>query len=419
MRPYLPKKVLQSQAEQGVSVQAEAQRFTSQERATEQKVVQEQSQQAQAQIDQYQAGQRKGVSIGVTAAKSSAWTEEDLKSFREGRKQYITFIEAMKNAQDSKLEAELLVSENYRKTFQSEGDNALEGASKKPIQYVLMRQQDGRAEAVIITQVEAAELQTLLAKTDQDKDPFVWIETPRATLYAGKRPERLANNYAALFEQINYFSGNLSVLDKHFDSNQWFNRDRAPTLCQFFKEHIMRDELIRESSFANFEERILEKARTLPQTQTVISESKERDEKERKEQADHSPMASLLHQYGTEPIDKTLPEKREEQSKDTSIAPLLHQYDSSAADQMPPIERLSNSLQELRQLAAHSKGVCTVKMQKLLTEIENLKNKQGFTLETQMPNGQTLEKEIEGLKRYPVYHNVMAIFKPKPTPTSI
>lgn len=387
MLPHLPAKVVQSQVDQAASSQGEAQRQTTQEKVVDQKVAQEQQQQSQ--IDQYQTGVSADISPYVSAAASAVWTEEDLKKFKEGtfegtQFKPVAFADCMEA--ENKLNAELLVSNNYRKTFETESVNTLHGRSKKPLQYIIMRKLGDKVQAMVITQVEAADLQVLLNKREpQTTEPLVWIETSSATLYAGKRPEVLPEQYKSLVEQVNYFSGSLRPLEKTFETNCWFTRQKAQYLCQFFKEHIMSDELVKPSQFASFEERVLVKAE-LPSSR----DEKERDEAERKEQSERGPIAPLLLQYGAETI-----------------------------EEMPSVEILSSKLQKLRQLAAGSKDICTVKIQALLEEIEDLKNKEGFTLETPMPAGQTLKKELEGLKRYPVYHNLMAIFKPKPAPTTL
>lgn len=179
------------------------------------------------------------------------------------------------------LSPHLLVSYDYQHTFFNV--KMVEGETKKPVQYVLMKMFQNKMEAVIITALEAAELQNFIqlnqSTLDKEKEsPTVWIQTVNGTVFAGKRPQNLPTEYQTINEQLHYYSGDLEYLYDNLDKNQWFTREQLRPLLKNYQEKILQDEPLNNSSFPFLQEKLLKEAPTLeeakPQPSLQFKEGK-------------------------------------------------------------------------------------------------------------------------------------------------
>lgn len=167
------------------------------------------------------------------------------------------------NGSSIDFSSNLYVSRDYQNTFRQ---NAIvEGLMKKPVQYVLMKQNESGLHAMIINAKEAAELQAFVEngkpeKGDTSVIPNVWIQTVGGEVYAGQKPEKLTAEYRTIEEQLHFYSGDLEYLSQNLDQNRWFTKERIRPLLRYYMENILQDEPLNNSTFAFVQKKLLQSA---------------------------------------------------------------------------------------------------------------------------------------------------------------
>lgn len=266
MIPFIPKTIRVARLE---SVDASVEGQKQMTKLSEQKQESELENQLQNEVQVYAANTDFSIKVPIA---HKPWSKSDYESWQQLKLEHPYTLETILNqGTELALSPHLLVSENYRKTFNN--IEKLTDLAKKPIQYVLMRKDKlNHISAMIITQREASELLPLTEGDNQNATADVWIETVQGCLFAGTKPKGdLPLQYQSIIEQIKFVSGQLESLEENLPNTHWFTPKNAKKLLAYFKKYILPEEPSNGAIFPYVEKRVLDKISPVPPKQLLTS----------------------------------------------------------------------------------------------------------------------------------------------------
>lgn len=283
IKPFLPKTIKERKS-QNLDANVEGQKQSTITVMAEQK--QEKMALVDAQREEYVSREVVDHKLHI-AVTHQPWTKESFEAWSAGKfekSEVPAKLETvLEDGAQLNLNPELTVSQNYKNTFNN--TTKVEGDSKKPIEYILMKQDKGRTYAMVVTQIEASELAKFInampnesgrRNDDRSNEKDIWIETTQGSLFAGIKPKEPTNDMREISEQLQFCSGQLERLEENLSKNIWFTPKNAKSRIEYYKKHILPDEPLSKDIFPFVQKRLLEQLPTekLPSEKLLTEQPK-------------------------------------------------------------------------------------------------------------------------------------------------